>query len=210
MNRVLKRDPKFKQGLVLPVLRMACQLPASFSGWNPPLYANLQDDHQAEPWKALLQQCDANRLGTTAPAWLTARDHIVRFLERGKSVNLVVHGEVNWRGLLAHISDVHLPDLAVVNLEDPDTTSRHGLLAAISQAHGERAALPQEPHDLAGFKALLIARSATKVALTRFDLAPYRPYYDVDLFATLRYFIMEARMLALLVQSRSPFSVLLP
>jgi hypothetical protein len=210
MNRVLKRDPKFAQGIILPVLRVVCPLPASFSGWNLPLYANLQDDRQAEPWNALLQQCDANRLGTTAPAWLAARDDIVRLLERGQSVNLVVHGEVNWRGLLEHISDVHLPDLAVVNLEDPDTTSRHGLPAAISQALGERAPLRQEPHDLAGFKALLVARSAAKVALTHFDLVPHRPYYDVDLFAALRYFIMEARKLVLLVQSRTSFSALLP
>jgi hypothetical protein len=46
MQRALRRDPQFSQGIVLPVLRVACPLPKPFTGWNPPLYANLQDDRQ--------------------------------------------------------------------------------------------------------------------------------------------------------------------
>ncbi|MEI2781493.1 MAG: hypothetical protein V9H25_09635 [Candidatus Competibacter sp.] len=32
-----------------------------------------------------------------------------------------------------------------------------------------------------------MSRSNTRVTLTHFDLAPHRRYYDVDLFATLRF-----------------------
>jgi hypothetical protein len=209
MTRALKSDPKFKHGVVVPVMRGGCALPSTISRWNPPLYVDLQDDKQADQWRLLLQSCDAD-LGTTAPDWLAARDAIVRLLGRGESVNLVVRGEPKWRALLDYMVREHLPGLALVNLEDPDTTSRRGLLAAISQALGQRAALPEQPGDLSGFKSLIMTRSGSTVGLIHFDLAPHRPYYDVDLFAALRYFIMDARSLVLLVESRTRFAALLP
>ncbi len=210
MNRALK-GVKSQPGRVVPVLRHTCNLPKAFSGWNPLLYADLQDDQQADPWNRLLQQCDATCLGASAPDWLAARDGIVRYLQRNQSVNLVVQGHVNWRGLIDHIAHDHLADLAVVNLEDPDTTSRRGLLTTIGTALGARAALPDEPRDLAAFSDYLKARSpVARVTLTHFDLAPFRPYYDVDLFASLRYWIMDARKVVILAQSRTPFGTLLP
>lgn len=210
MNRALE-CMKSQPVCVIPVLRNPCSnLPKVFNGWNPLLYADLCDDRRPDPWAKMLQQCDAD-LGTAAPAWLTARDYIVRYLRRNQSVNLVVQKDVNWRGLIDHITRDYLADLAVVNLEDPDTTSRRGLLATISNALGTRVALPEKPGDLAAFKALLSARSSVaRITLTHFDLAPFRAYYDVDLFSTLRYLIMDARKLVLLVQSRTPFGALLP
>ncbi|MCP5126732.1 MAG: hypothetical protein H6973_14160 [Gammaproteobacteria bacterium] len=41
-------------------------------------------------------------------------------------------------------------------------------------------------------------------------MAPHRSYYDVDLFAALRFLMMDMRKLTLLVQSRTPFAALLP
>jgi TIR domain len=211
MNRAIKCDPKFEQGIVVPVLRESCKLPTSIPKWNAPLYADLRDDKQSDPWSLLLQQCKATQLGVTVPTWLNARDEIVRCMQRGQSVNLVVRGEVNWETLVEHIAHDSLEDLAVVNLEDPDTISRRGLLMTISQALGERVPLPDKPRDLAEFKKRLQTRGISRVALVRFDLAPYRPAeYDVDLFAALRYFIMDTRKLVILVQSRTPFSALLP
>lgn len=209
MNRAVKLDPRFEQGVVVPVKRGACTLPAKISRWNPPLYVDLQDDKQADPWGLLLDACDAD-LGTAAPDWLAARDAIVRFLDRGQSVNLVVRREPKWRELLDHVARDQLPELALVNLENPDTNTRRGLLATISQALGDRTPLPEEPGDLPGFKNLISNRSGSMVGLMHFDLAPYRSCYDVDLFAALRYFIMDARSLVLLVESRTPFASLLP
>jgi len=57
---------------------------------------------------------------------------------------------------------------------------------------------------------LLQTRSNTRVVLTHFDMAPHRSYYDVDLFAALRFLMMDMRKLTLLVQSRTPFAALLP
>ena len=68
----------------------------------------------------------------------------------------------------------------------------------------------QEPRDLASFKAVLMARTSARVALTHFDLVPHRSCYDVDLFATLRYLIMDVRKLTLLVESHTAFGTLLP
>ena len=209
MDRAIALDPAFASGIVVPVLREACTLPTSITGPNP-LYADLRDDRQPDPWTQVLQSCDAAGLGTTAPAWLAARDDLARYLERNQSVNLVMENGVNWRALLEHLANDYRLDLAQVDLQDPDTTSRRGLLATIAKALGERVALPDKPRDLSDFKALLMSRSNTRVALTHFDLAPHRPYYDVDLFAALRFLMMDMRKLTLLVQSRTPFAALLP
>lgn len=209
MDRTIALDPGFASGIVILVLREACTLPASITGPNP-LYADLCDDRQPDPWTQVLLSCDAARLGTTAPAWLAARDEAARYLERNQSVNLVVDNGVNWRALLKHLVNDYPLGLVQVDLQDPDTTSRRGLLATIAKALGERVALPDKPRDLSDFKALLMSRSNTRVALTNFDLAPYRRYYDVDLFAALFYLIMNMRKLTLLVQSHTPFTALLP
>ncbi|MCB1919188.1 MAG: toll/interleukin-1 receptor domain-containing protein [Candidatus Competibacteraceae bacterium] len=209
MDRAIALDPDFKLGIVIPVLHGVCTLPPSITGPNP-LYADLRDDRQPDPWTQMLQQCGATQLRTTAPAWLAARDNLARYLERNQSVNLVVDNGVNWRALLAHLVNDYPLGLAQVNLEDPDTASRRGLLAAMARALGERISLPDERRDLSDFKALLKARSNTRVVLTHFDLAHDRSYYDVDLFAALRFLMMDMRKLTLLVQSRTPFAALLP
>ncbi|MDD5320113.1 MAG: hypothetical protein PHD43_05770 [Methylococcales bacterium] len=56
---------------------------------------------------------------------------------------------------MTHIVDDYLPGLALIDLEDPDTASRQGLLASMLRALGERKPLPDKPHDLAGFKTVL-------------------------------------------------------
>ncbi len=209
MNRAMKHDPAFRRGIVLPVLRVACVLPKNLVGWNAALRVDLTDDTKPEPWGKLLRQC-GTQLGTGAPAWLAARNDIVQFLERGQSVNLLVREDVAWRGLIQHIAEDCVHDLVQVNLEDPDTTTRSGFLASVCKALGERAPLLEPPQDLASFKAHLEGRSRVRVAITHFDLVLHRPAYDVDLFAALRYLTSDLRKLVLLVQSRTPFEVLLP
>lgn len=209
MGRAIALDPDFNLGVVIPLLRGTCTLPASITTPNP-LYADLIDDTKSDPWKLVLQQCDATKLGTNAPAWLAARDDIVRYLERNQSVNLVVGNGVNWRALLDHLTSNYSLDLVQVDLQDPDTTSRRGLLVTIAKALGERDFLPERSRDLADFKTLLESRCNTRVILTHFDLAPHRCYYDIDFFAALRFVMMERRKLTLLVQSYTAFAALLP
>ncbi|HKH43892.1 MAG TPA: toll/interleukin-1 receptor domain-containing protein [Thermoanaerobaculia bacterium] len=124
MGRAIDRDPRFENGVVVPVMRVDVELPQTIR--QPiPIYADLTDDSAVQPWDLLLRACGAD-LRTDAPKWLTARDEMRRFLERGQSVNLVVDSAVAWRGLLAELQRGELADLALVNLEKPTTVSRRG------------------------------------------------------------------------------------
>jgi len=131
MKKAVALDPSANQWFTVPVMREACSLPKPFPKTNP-LYADLQDDAKADVWDKLLQACGATGLGAKATDWLAARDQIRKYLERNQSVNLVVNGDgMNWRGLLERLATDCLPDLARVDLQHPDTTSREGLLSAI-------------------------------------------------------------------------------
>jgi len=209
MERAVARDPRFENGVVVPVQRAAVPLPDALDGLNQPFYADLTADGVTPPWDLLLRACGAD-LGTDAPSWLAARDEIRRFLARGQSVNLVVDGDVGWRPLIADLQRGDLTDLAIVNLEKPATVSRRGLVAEILRALGMTAAVPAEPEDLPELERFLSARQRSRLALTHFDLTANRPIYGVDLFSTLKYLVMESRKLVLLVQSRHPFATLLP
>lgn len=210
MNRAIKRDPKFSQGLVLPILRLACNLPKCFMGLAAPIWMDLQNDSIPDSWDLLLQACGASGLGVTAPDWLAGRDDVVKYLQRGESVNLLIKGDANWRGLLNQLSHAGLPDLVQVDLQDLKTTSREGLLQSIADAIGTRTKLPAKPHDLAAFGGLFKNRPPIHLCLHHFDLAAHRDYYDMDLFSSLRYLTMETRQLVLLVESRTAFGALLP
>jgi hypothetical protein len=213
MDRAIRRDPQFEHGVVIPIIRVECDPPPAINGPNPllnPLLVDLRDDRKAEPWKKLLDKC-GDGLGTTAPAWLKARDDIRRHLERGESVNLTVEGNVRWWPLIEEIRAGDLADLGVVDLEDPDTYSRRGLVGAILNTCGVLAAVPDVPNDLAELKRVLKSRLVTRVALVHFHHVTHRiPIYGSDLFVALRYLVKDARTLILLIQSRIPFAALLP
>ena len=91
--------------------------------------------------------------------------------------------------------------------------TREGLLAAILAALGMGVVkLPEKPHDLAVFTDRILAlEGKVRVGLTHCDLIPHRSAYDIDLFAGLRWLVMEERRpLTLCMQSRAPFGELLP
>jgi len=88
MERAIQRDSTFTHGIVIPVKRVPCVLPAKIKGPNP-LYVDLENDRNADQWCLLLQSCEAD-LGAPAPHWLDALHETCRFLQRGDSVNLVV------------------------------------------------------------------------------------------------------------------------
>jgi hypothetical protein len=210
IKRALQRDPKFDKGIAIPVKRVECELPPAIKRSNP-LCVDLRDDQNAVQWDHLLKKCDAD-LGTTAPEWLRVRDELRRDLGRGESVNLITGVGVRWRPLIEDLRrDSPLAELGVVDLQNPVTVSRPGLVGEILQACGVTGLpVPDKPNDLVELGRRLPSHRTAWVALIGFDLAAHRPEYELDLFAALRYLTMESRKLVLLVQSRIPFAALLP
>ena len=130
-------------------------------------------------------------------------------------MNLVVRGKrLRWRELIEDVKERAAPDLALVDLQDPRAHTREGLLAAMLAALGMGVVkLPKKPQDLTVFTDRVRALGAkVRVGLTHCErVFPHRPAYDVDLFAGLRWLVMEGgRPMTLLVQSRTPFGELLP
>ncbi|MBI5385220.1 MAG: toll/interleukin-1 receptor domain-containing protein [Verrucomicrobia bacterium] len=215
MDRALALDPDFTRGLVVPV-RLDNHHPWPRKLTHPaPLYVELSNDADAHQWKKLLEACGAS-LGTGAPEWLQVRDDVVRWLQRGESVNLVTERGVKWQPLLEHVRGCAipaplLPDLKIVDLEKGETASRRGLLEAILRQFGHHATLPDKPEDLVKFSRALDALPFARLALLRFDcVADRQNEYGLDLFRALRHLVMTDRKLALLVQSHRPFDSLLP
>jgi hypothetical protein len=209
MARAIRTDPRFRTGTVVPVVTEDCELPPEITKPDP-LYVDLRNPMQPDPWRLLLQPHGAD-LGVSVPAWLAARDDVVRFLGRNQSVNLVTSGRtIRWRELIDHVVRDFYPKMAVVDLHDPATISRHGLVRELLTKLGARPEVPREPEDLAELARVLGDLRPVQIAMRHFDEVRQRPY-GVDFFSTLRWLVMEPpRPLVLLVQSYTPFGALLP
>lgn len=209
MQRAIDRDPTFAQHIVLPVRRDDAKVPDALKGIDPNLYVDLRADSRADQWQLLLKECGMG-LGAAAPDWLAARDETARYLENNRSVNLVVHGDVRWRELIDDLRARPALKLAAVDLENPVAVPRDRFIAALLVELGVARPVPAAPYDLPELGAALQALGLSRVVLQHFDMVLHRPDYNVDLFASLRYLVMDARQLVLLVQSRAPVASLLP
>jgi hypothetical protein len=124
---------------------------------------------------------------------------------------VVVGADIAWRPLLREVSERYGAQVVSVDLQDPGTVTRRGLLNQVLKGLGSRHQVPDGPGDLAEFDRIISTMPLpVRIALSHFDLAAHRRDYDVDLFSTLRWMIMETRKLVLLAQSRTPFAALLP
>lgn len=213
-RRARAKDPRFQSGVILLARLDGAALPAELpANLHQPLYIDLREDSKPDSWQLLLRGCAAE-FGTSAPAWLGARDEVATALARFRSVNLVVRGrKFRWRELIEDVKQRAASDLALVGLQDPRAHTREGLLGAILAALGMGVVkLPKKPQDLAVFTDRVLALGCkVRIGLTHCDLIPHRPAYDVDLFAGLRWLVMEGgRPMTLFVQSRTPFGELLP
>jgi hypothetical protein len=189
------------------VVRVDCTIPDEI---KKTLYVDLRNDKAADKWDLLMFECEAD-LGATVPEWLEARDAIVRYLQRGDSVNLVVTHKPRWRELIAHLKQDHLSELGIVDLQNPSTASRRGLVVEMLKACGSFIPVPPEPEDLVTLGQVFERRpNPTQIALIDFDMVAHRKQYEVDFFSSLRYLITVNRKLILLIQSRNPFIKLLP
>jgi TIR domain len=207
MERAIRRDPTFARGIIVPIKRVRCALPAKIKRPNP-LYVDLQNDSKADQWGLLLQSCEAD-LAAPAPHWLDALHETCRFLQEDNSVNLVVRNKPKWRELIREIRN-RIADLGEVDLQAGTTASRKALVEEILQTCGAPATVPDEPNDLVILNRALLNRSVSRLAMIHFDMVRFRPSYDVNLFGTLRYLMMDARKLVLLIESREFFVNLLP
>jgi hypothetical protein len=207
MERAIRRDPKFAHGIVVPVQRVQCVLPARIKRPNP-LYVDLQDETKADQWDLLLQSCEAD-LGTPALHWLNALHETCRSLQRGESVNLVVRNRPKWRELIREVKH-RIADLGELDLQSGAMASRKGLVEEILRTCGAPLTVPDEPNDLKVLNRTLSNRGVTRLAMIRFDLVRFRPSYDVNLFAALRHLIADSCKLILLIESREIFTNLLP
>ena len=68
MKRAIDLDPDFNQGIVIPGLRADCKLPNNIKRPNP-LYVDLRDDRQDEPWDKLLAACGADLGSPPRTGW---------------------------------------------------------------------------------------------------------------------------------------------
>ncbi len=207
MERALARDPDFQTGAVIPVMQADCPLPERL---RSTIYVDFRDDQQSTPWDLLLGGVEAD-LGCSAPDWLNARDAIVRALGRNRSVNLVTGKGTAWRALLDHVRQDWIHELGLVDLQRPATASRRGLIRTLLDAIGAATQVPPEPEDLVTLDDTLSRRAISHVALIHFHYVQSRPHYGPDLFHALRYMVMEARKLVLLIQSQGKaYAELLP
>lgn len=212
LKRAARTDPKFTAGRVLVVKRDATPLPKELAPPNPlrkPLYVTVTDKAEEAALDEVLQACGAD-LGTSVPAWLTARDEVAHLLGQRKSVNLITENGTKWRQLIEDVQEAALPDLGVVNLESYETVTRPALVEAIIKVLGGAPPQLSEITDLRELGRFLKARKEAILALTHFDMVRHRRHYSIDLFSTLRHCITDDRTLVVLIQSKSLFATLLP
>ncbi len=208
VQRAFAADPGFENGAVLPIILEACELPPEIKAAEP-LYVDLTGDRQrnADAWRLVMQRCEAD-LGTSVPDWVAAFRRTTDALKRPKSVNLLIKGTPRWREFLAQVR-LAFPAMGVVDLESGKTVSRRGLVAEILRAVANYHGAIPEDDDLAELERVLESQAPSILALKHFERATERDYGN-DLYSSMRYLIMEKRLLTLLVQSRAPFASLLP
>jgi len=214
MDRAVGQDPDFSLGKTIPVI-LDDHGKTAFDGLglhDPPIWVDLKSDLDDGQWDLLFKSINAASLGAKAPHWLDVRDSLARtFQDQRQSMNLVVHGEPNWRALVNHFRDERHPALSVVNLDDPATATLEGLIKCILNAFDITCSVPAGTGAVAALNALKGLPGTLSLALLHADHVLFRKdEYGYDIFFALRHLVSDERKLALLVESRTPFSQLLP
>ncbi len=208
MQRAIDRDPTFTRGTVIPVRRVDCGLPAAITAPNP-LWVDLRNERNTAAWQQLLDACRAE-LGTDPLDWLDCRDEVRQLLDRGSSVHLLVTGETHaWRGLVDNVAQRPSLPLTRVDLQDPRTIARPGILNCMLDVDGAVGSSPTPSCDLVEFQRAILDRpTVSRVALLHFDMVLHRKY-GADFFSTLCHLVSQTRKLVLLIHSRTPLLNLL-
>jgi hypothetical protein len=208
LNRATAKDPTFERGVVVPIMRVACEFPPHVAAFDP-FYLDMRDDAAGDCWEKLLHKFHAT-LRVDAGAWLHARDETSRLMLRGHSINLLVSHHPKWEELLRSVCRDLPGGLPSIDLQEGSACTRHGLVLQILQALGISSRVPKKRgEDLRALTQLLSRRTPSYLAITHFDLVQYRSYYGVDLFCTLNGLMRNGSLVACFV-SRAPFLSLVP
>ena len=205
MRRAVAGTP----GNVLPVVREDCTLPPEVQGSDPLLYVKLMDDGRADQWDLVTARCEVD-LGVSAAEWLRVREQVRDALSDGRSVNLVIQGPADSRGLMSQIRD-DLGAMAVIDLAAGVMAGRQGLIREILREIGINGEVRKPPDDLGDLhRGIMAAPACVRLAFRHFDLMKTRwRNYKEDFFSALK-FLVEERKLTLLIASRAPYASLLP
>jgi hypothetical protein len=136
------------------------------------------------------------------------RDRVLVLLGRNQSVNLVVKGEPKRREFLEQIRQDLASGMAMVDLDTGAASSRRRLISDILKACGTPADVPKD-EDLAVLHDRLTDLPGTILCLRHFDRVAARDY-GKDFYSALKYLVMDSRKLVLLLESRAPYTSLLP
>ena len=196
-------------GCVLPVVREDCPLPPEILGSDPLLYVKLMDDGRADQWDLVTSRCGVD-LGVSAAEWLRVREQVRDALLDGRSVNLLVKGVLDRKGLFGQLRK-DLVGLAIVDLYSGATAGRQNLITEIFLELGMKDEAKAPPNDLRDLhRRVMAAPTRVRLAFLNFDIITSRANtYKADFFSALK-FLVDERKLTLLIESSEPFATLLP
>ncbi len=207
LRHAIAKDPDFRYGLVVPVLREDCALPEDIR-IPERLIIDLRNDRRATPWDQLMSACQSD-LGTSATAWLKARDEVIRHFSANRSVNLVIDPNLDQEVLLDHLRE-RIADLTTIDVNSFKAGTRRGLVTEILRVAGYDGAVPTPPADLEMFDQYMAGAGAHRIVVLNFDFVKRRLDFDQALFESLAAAISAApAKLVLLLVSQQPLSKLL-
>lgn len=239
MQRAISKDPDFQSGCIIPLLLKPCTLPVEIQKKNSlqnPLWIDFSGDYdeQANAWRKLADACqldlgpmvgdnsnDKADITVNVNQWLRAYQATTNYLKRCDSVCLRARN-INSQSLL-HAIRQHLKQqghsVGAVDLANPNTLNRRGLIQAMFKAWGLQPIIDDNPNnDLLQLSQVLKQHKTTTgkayyLLLEHFELVATgsrEKDYSHDFFVSLRYHLMQAKNLVLIVQAKTHFAQLLP
>ena len=208
LKAAVAKDPDFRNGTVIPILREACSLPAGIEIPGTAM-VDLRNERREHAWEKLLGACRSD-LGVSPLAWLKARDQVLHHLETNQSVNLVFGPDIKDLPLLADLRE-RCHGLATIELTGLKTGTRRGLVTELLRMAGCTAPVPLAPDDLEVFETYMGTVATRRIILTAFDTVKNRFDFDQPLFESLAWAIGDTPpRLVLLLVSQQPLTHLLP
>src|SRR5579883_1539780 len=125
------------------------------------------------------------------PKQADAATEVLRHWDRRDSVNLVVARGADWRQVLRQLCDANGTEFGILDLENPLTATRAGVLAELLAILGQPVELPDRPHDLHEFGKRMKTVAFGLLAVSHFDIVAEperRNEYGMDFFHTLRHY----------------------
>ena len=207
LKAMVAKDPDFRYGTVIPILRESCVLPEGIVIPDSAL-VDLRNERRGTAWDQLLGACRSD-LAVNPLTWLKVRDEVLQHLAANRSVNLVLGPEIKDAPLLADLGE-RLPGLTTIGLTGLKSATRRGLVTEILRLAGCTASVPLPPDDLELFDRYMETATTRRIILPAFDTVKHRFDFDQPLFESLAWTMKETPpRLVLLMVSELPLAELL-